>query len=461
MRRSRWIALASLPAALAVAAWVVPIVAERSERTTRRPADDVGAEREAHVDLADVATRDDGGGSAAADGASLDIVAPVAEARSRVSAASPDPTEPAEPATSRALVMGVVTDADGVPFPGVDVTLRDQGAVVFFSGIGGLSEDEGPSTDDASFDPSTRTVTTDAKGAFTFENSLADKGGTLEYGRGLLLAGPRSAAVDGEADWQVLRLPRFPRQDALWTIEVVDPDGLPVLVEEADLELVALDPGARAARAPWPGERVVTLGSIVQRGLARGTWRMSVTPDRALTASVEWTVTAEDSVGASRIEVDLADRAFAADSGPTFGADGASWVDPASGLLDWLPADRASVGEDALNRHCAQTLSFGPGEVRAAQLTLRLRAMLFNADNDGLYLEHRGERAFAWSARIDDLVRPSWKKGATATLRLDLARLPRKGEAPLDLRPYLEDGTLDVVVQDDTTIDDLSIRVLR
>ncbi|MEM9380734.1 MAG: hypothetical protein AAGB93_12350 [Planctomycetota bacterium] len=461
MQRSRWIAVVSVPVALAVAAWIAPTVVERGDRATRRPAEGAGAEGEAHVDLAGLTTRDEDGGPAAHTGTSTDIVAPAREPRSRVSAAPPAPQPSEDAATSRALVMGVVTDADGVPFPGIDVTLREQGADLFFSGLGGLTEDEGPSTDDASFDPSTRTVTTDAKGAFTFENSLAEMGGSLDFGRPVLLAGARSAAVDRKADWQILRLPRFPRQDALWTVEVIDAEGMPVVVEDADLELVALDPAARAARAPWPGERVVTLGSIVQRGLARGTWRMSVTPERALTTSVEWTVEAEDSVGTSRIVVELPEGAYAADTGPTLGADGASWVDPASGLLEWLPENRVSVGEDAVNRHVAQTLSFGPGEVRSAQLTLRLRAMLLNADNDGLYLEHRGERTFAWSARIDDLVRPRWKQGATATLRLDLARLPRKGAAPFDLRPFLEDGKLDVVVQDDTTIDGLSIRVLR
>ncbi|MEM6571733.1 MAG: hypothetical protein AAF957_25190, partial [Planctomycetota bacterium] len=380
---------------------------------------------------------------------------------SRVSAMPPPATAPDEASASRSLVMGVVTDAEGVPFPGVDVTLRDQGDLLFFSGLGDLASDEMPSVDDGSFDRETRTVATDAKGVFSFENSRTDMGGTLDFGGDVLLAGARSAAVDEGVAWQVLRLPRFPRQDALWTIEVVDGEGDPIVVESADLELVALAPEARAARAPWPGERVVTLGSVVQRGLARGTWRMSVTPERALTTSVEWTVTAEDSVGTSTIEVDATEGAYATDSGPTLDADGLAWVDPASGLLDWLPENRVSVGEEALNRHFAQTLAFGPGEVRSAQLTLRLRAMLMNSSNDGLYLEHRGDKAFAWSARIGDLVGPSWKQGAATTLRLDLSRLPRKGEAPFDLRPYLEDGTLDVVIQDDTTIDDLSIRVLR
>lgn len=147
--------------------------------------------------------------------------------------------------------------------------------------------------------------------------------------------------------------------------------------------------------------------------------------------------------------------------GPSVTGEGESWVDPATGVLEWLPADLLRIAESAENRHFAQTLRVGHGPVKSAELIVKMRATALASENDGIYLEHLGKRSFAWRGSISDLIGRQWRRGNTTTLYLDLARLPVKGKGPFDLRSYLEDGLLDVVVQDDTTIDDISVRVIR
>ena len=134
---------------------------------------------------------------------------------------------------------------------------------------------------------------------------------------------------------------------------------------------------------------------------------------------------------------------------------GESWVDPTTGILEWLPDDLLRIAESAENRHFAQTLCVGHGPVKAAELIVKMRATAFASENDGIYLEHLGSRSFAWRGGISDVVGWKWYRGSTTTLYLDLARLP------VDLRSYLEDGHIDVVIQDDTTIEDISVRVIR
>ena len=177
-------------------------------------------------------------------------------------------------------------------------------------------------------------------------------------------------------------------------------------------------------------------------------------------SSIESPFTAPDAKVHSVLEVDVLEGTVADDVGPSVNDDGTTWVDPGSGLLEFLPENVVGVGVPALNRHFAQTLRVGHGPVKAAELTLGLRAMLHNAENDAIYLEYRGAKKYVWSARISSVLGRPWKKGDTTTLRLDLARLPRP-EGPVDLRPFLEDGLLDVVVQDDTTIESISARVIR
>lgn len=366
-------------------------------------------------------------------------------APTRVPAAEPPPpADPTGPAPDP-WVMGVLTDADGWALPGAEVRLRRRHAM------------GGPGGEVSAADV---TAVTDRRGGFLFEGHRRSHGGTLVYGQGLLLTGSLSREVDRTRDWQVLRLPPFEEQVGQWTVEVVDEQDVPMAIARVSLELVE-SAGSAGVRWPWPHERTQEDGLVVQSALPLGTWRMAVTPENALAQVVDWEHTDDEHEHVTRVVVPRDDMGSTLDAGPSLNPDGSTWVDPGSGLLEWLPEDLVTVGEPALNRHFAQTLRFGPGPIRSARLTVRLRAMLHNASNDGLYLEHTGGRKFAWSSPVAALTGGTWKKGASRTVRLDLTALPRKEGGPLDLRPWLEDGVLDVVVQDDTTIEDIRIRVLR
>ena len=145
---------------------------------------------------------------------------------------------------------------------------------------------------------------------------------------------------------------------------------------------------------------------------------------------------------------------------------GTGRFDAGRGLAQYLDGVQR-MGYDARkwDRHFAQTLSFGPGPVRAATLTLRLKSISGMSRNDSLYLEYLGERRFLWGIGIKTLPEPGeWSRGERATVHLDLSRLPAAtgSDSPLiDLLPALEDGLLDVVIQDDTAVLDIELRVLR
>jgi hypothetical protein len=215
------------------------------------------------------------------------------------------------------------------------------------------------------------------------------------------------------------------------------------------------------ARWPLDRERTILRGSVEQRGLAAGTWRLHIAPRAGLSFTIQEEFSKEVPSRRMTIIVDVVAGGFAEVMGPSITDEGESWVDPATGILEWLPDDLLRIAESAENRHFAQTLRVGHGPVKAAELVIKMRATAFASENDRICLEHLGERSFAWSGSISDLIGHPWRRGNTTTLYLDLARLPVKGEEPFDLRSYLEDGLLDVVVQDDTTIEDISVRVIR
>ena len=93
------------------------------------------------------------------------------------------------------------------------------------------------------------------------------------------------------------------------------------------------------------------------------------------------------------------------------------------------------------------------------------RAVRDNPKNDAIYLEYSenkyGERQFAWRAGIAKLL-PSggWRYGDRTELLLDLAALPTT-EGPVNLLPDLADGRLDLVIQDDTSVERARLNVFR
>lgn len=128
-------------------------------------------------------------------------------------------------------------------------------------------------------------------------------------------------------------------------------------------------------------------------------------------------------------------------------------------LATYSWATRRSDSDDVTaNRRYAVTLRLPPGEIVRAELAIRMQPVAFLASNDLLYLGRESDREFTFFWRIEELpeVR-SWEVGhEPAVFRLELGSLPDG----TNLIPKLNaERTLDVEVQDDTTIGDVSLAI--
>lgn len=97
-----------------------------------------------------------------------------------------------------------------------------------------------------------------------------------------------------------------------------------------------------------------------------------------------------------------------------------------------------------------------------ATLTLTIQARNGLASNDTIALQATGgSPAFLWSNSIANLTGTSWNSvGQTATLTLDLTALPLSSGGTRDiLADVAAAGYLDIYLQDDTAVDDMSLRV--
>lgn len=392
-----------------------------------------------------------------------DVVAPTGVSARRPAGSAPVEEPVEEPVDEPAPpVMGVVVDHAGATLAGVRVGFRASSLVdaTRTMEIGRRSRINMFSSSSIGAPPELRHVTTDAAGAFTFEGTDRRDGGRLTYGERLLVSDVLNAEVDREATYQVLVVPRCEVEPATWRLRVVDLDGAPVLVDSARLVFVG-GTSAPYARLPRDRTRVVQLGSIEQRELPLGEWRMDVEARDSLSASATVRVHERSRVVESELVVPTFEGAIATEIGVVRGSEEVPWVDPGGGLLEWLPEGRLKVGESVRDRHFAHTFLLGFGPVRAAQLTLELESNSGMSHNDGLYLEHLGERRFAWTTAIKELTGGRWDRGDRRVVRIDLGRLPGEGGGVVDLLPYLEDGRFDVVLQDDTVVHDIGLRVLR
>lgn len=444
--------LAVMAALLVAVLWWLPGTLSAGEGPTRiDDAPELPADRET-ASLAAITPRSE----------TRDVPAPVVDAQTGPEPAAATPTDEAPAAPRREapdqstepIVMGVVTDSEGTPLEGIEVELADQSS---------FEIDTGPSdAENSVWILNTRPdakVTSDSLGIFAFESSVRAWGGELRFRSPEMLGKALVAEVDPSLEWQVFRMPVLDPQQGIWSVEVIDEAGRPVPIDGFDLEPIKI-PADTTARMPLPTESTVEPGRIEQSGLPAGSWRMVIHPTSNIDVQLEETWSSETNYHHSLVVLESLADASLTETGPSVEPGEPTWIDPASGLLEWLPEDPVGVGEQALNRHFAQTLRVGEGPVRAAQLTIKLRAMLHNASNDAIYIEHLGNKRFAWRSSISKALGRPWKKGSTATLRLNLAQLPGD-PTPVDLRPYLEDGLLDIVVQDDTTIESVRVSVYR
>lgn len=375
------------------------------------------------------------------------------------SAATAPPAAP-EPAP----LQGFVLDASGRPL--ADTVLY------YLSGSPGAARFEGRAGEwvqrlrARSGRRSRLTTRTNAHGEFAFDGPNRKAGGAILFRPRDYVDGYVVAPVDPESDWQSLQALAAPHQDSTVRFWLTGVEFLaPVEVESVQIAHVR---GNRdyPRRIPWESERTIELGDkateVLQRGLAPGVWRFTFGLRHGLPQRVDVTIEEVGSVRELTLLVESWPDAISTEIEFEAEANGSlPWVDGSSGMQDWLPAERIRIGERRRDRHFAQTLRLGHGSVKAAELTLILRPIHGMSRNDGIYLEHLGQHQFAWGSLLADLFGGRWQSTEPRALHLDLARLPLKGEETFDLRPYLEDGLLDVVIQDDTAIEHISIRIVR
>lgn len=369
------------------------------------------------------------------------IAAQEATAVARVPAAQAEPTAPLEPD-----VAGVLTTAAGRPV--ADALVRIEWKAKSLPVRSGFLDDA-----------YARMVRTDARGTFLFEGVSRTNGGDLVYGWDLVLGTPIRQRVDPAADWQILRLPEFAPQPALARIDVVTEAGRPLPIEAVELEFRGPTPSV-LARRPTAADRVVESGRVTLHGLIPGKWFVWVVVDGGGEGGLEFEIERPDREAGLTMVLPWFEGAV--DSTVTASAPPGEklWIDPSTGILGWLPEATLALGEEDSDRYFATTLRLGHGPVSAATLTLRVRSINGMSSNDAIYLEHVGQRDFRWRGALADLVPGKWPRGDAATLRLHLSALPTP-EGSFDLLPYLEDGLLDVILQDDTAVDSVSLRVVR
>lgn len=105
------------------------------------------------------------------------------------------------------------------------------------------------------------------------------------------------------------------------------------------------------------------------------------------------------------------------------------------------------------NRYFGHTFSGLPTGICGATLRISVCADGSQPENDALLLDVKADNSFAWHQQFPALVEP-WFRGICREFSLDLADLPPGiGNSQSSLLDSLADGQLDVVIQDDTSID--------
>jgi hypothetical protein len=374
----------------------------------------------------------------------------------------PEPTPAAEPPQPEPL-QGYVVDAAGRPMADIELFYSsDPVDTLQFRAT--RETNHMPFASRPGFHMNA-TVRTDQHGEFLFHGPDRRAGGSIWFSHPQYLEGDVATPVDAESDWQALQALPTPHQDSTWTFWI----HRSTVVEPVEIEDVILEHLGGSfdfpRRYPLPHERTIETDpkatKIVQSGLPPGKWRFTFIASHGLHQRVEIEVKKPKTDLVSGVIVESWPGAVATDLTIEPEADGsAPWIDASSGMDEWLPKARLRIGEQVRDRHFAQSIRIGHGPVKAAELTLTITSTSGMCTNDAIYLEHLGSWKFAWNSPIKALV-GDWRGGMTRTLRLDLARLTDQAGNAVDLRPYLEDGLLDVVIQDDTAIDSMSIRIVR
>ncbi len=414
--------------------------------------------REAALEPAEVALAP--GQPAAADAGEAPAVERPVGHRVAVAVDAPDTPEPED----RAALQGFVLDAEGRPLANTVLSYRRGAldAIRFESGAGRrIGSVMVQPAKEVQF-----VTRTNAHGEFVFDEPNRKDGGTILFQPAEYVEGAVASPVDRDSDWQSLQSIPAPHQDSSVRFWITGIDSLrPIEVDSVQVSHVA-GSFEFPRRLPREGERTIEKGEkateVVQRGMAPGVWRFTFGLRHGIPQRVDVHIEKPGSERELTVLVESWPDANATEIGFKAEPDGSlPWVDASTGLQDWLPRGRIRIGEHKHDRHFAQTLRLGHGGVEAAELTLLLRPINGMSRNDAIYLEHRGQHGFAWKSRLADLFGGRWQGTEARTLHLDLARLPLQEDETFDLRPYLEDGLLDLVIQDDTAIEQVKIRIVR
>lgn len=376
---------------------------------------------------------------------------PVSEARSAVASEAGDTQEPG--AVGGPDLHGFVRDASGRPVAGLAVQLlRDE---ELFLWRPEPFQDFGPGGSSAPLPP--MGARTDASGGFRFEGVSPAAGQRLATGVGWFTQ-PLVVEVDPALPEQSIVLPGRSELAGILELELRDEQGDPLEIARVESHLVAL-----AAPHPptWSRHDPAGVYSAGWRttltGLAPGRWELWVFAQGGGVARVEAQVKPHERV---LVPLQLPRRSVFPKATLALEAGGEEVpegdLDSGFGTFEIKGQQLRGLGQGGYDRNFRHTFRFAPGGIRGALLELELSAAGW-ADNDGVNLEYEvlqeGGHRWAWGARITSLpgAPSSWQRGSRARIQLDLARLPGK-EGEVDLRPWLQDGKLDLFIQDDTIV---------
>lgn len=371
--------------------------------------------------------------------------------------------EPEPPETEDRGVRGVVVDHLGYPVPGAFVQLQTQDPPDTF--LNEFDIAEVGQLNDFDFELSQGTIiwideaATNEQGEFEFLNVNPERKVGLLYSAPSF-RGPRfrHEMITGE-QWAELILPDPKIHSSRVILNLQDQEGIPVTPERADFRRIQ---SVKNVVSPIGVTDASYYRGRVEGWLGIGTWEIVIAAQE----------------GESRLEtVKVTEVGKTIEVGVTLRTWPGSFVDRTEGRqldpeskypvvndsrgLGRYIADRKRMPYAATSwdAHFAQTLRFGQGPVRAATLTMDLKAISGMSSNDALYLEFTGnpDKPFVYSTRIEKITGGRWSKPRRTRVHLDLANLPDG----VNLLRELEDGLLDVIVQDDTAVLDLSLRIVR
>ena len=114
------------------------------------------------------------------------------------------------------------------------------------------------------------------------------------------------------------------------------------------------------------------------------------------------------------------------------------------------------------NFHVGHSFTGLPAGIVGAELEIRMKPLGGGSSNDSINLGLNSGNTFAWGRTISALpgAGGSWTSGSGTTFILDLSSLPNASGPPTSVLSKMNaDGLLDILVQDDTSVDYICLRV--